>query len=109
MTQLKVIQAALPLTVELNDDQMVYRRSALAHTELDLAGLTSVDVLVAGETCYWHLTTKDRREAVVPVGIPGESLIRQYLSTWRGFDYDGLVRFVSEPPAEGRRRLWPMV
>lgn len=96
------------LSVELNQDQMIYRRSALASTELNLAALESVDVLVAGDTCYWHLTAKGRREAVVPVGIPGESLIRQYLSTWRGFDYDGLVRFISEPPSKGRRRLWPL-
>lgn len=98
----------LTMAVELNDDHLIYHRNAGTRTELDLGGLESVDVLVAGERCYWHLTSRGRQEAVVPVGIPGESLIRQYLSSWRGFDYDGLVRFVSEPPTQGRRRLWPL-
>ncbi|WP_189607463.1 hypothetical protein [Saccharospirillum salsuginis] len=94
--------------VQLNQDHMIYTRNASTRTELDLADLAEVDVFARGEQCYWHLTGKDRREALVPVGIPGESLIRQYLADWRGFDYDGLVRFVSEPPVEGRRRLWPL-
>lgn len=93
--------------VHLTDDRLIYTRDAAVRTELDMADLSEVTVFARGEQCYWHLTSQDRREALVPVGIPGESLIRQYLSGWRGFDYDGLVRFVSEPPEGGRRRLWP--
>ena len=94
--------------VQLTRDRMIYTRNASTRTELDLADLAEVDVFARGEQCYWHLISQDRQEALVPVGIPGESLIRQYLADWRGFDYDGLVRFVSEPPVEGRRRLWPL-
>lgn len=100
----------LPIpAVELAEDHMTYTRSKAARTELDLANLAAVEVFSREDRCYWHLTSKDRQEALVPVGIPGESLIRQYLSSWRGFDYDGLVRFVSEPPVDGRRKLWPLV
>lgn len=94
-------------SVELTNDRMVYRRGEHACTEFDMAALQSAEVLTVRERCYWHLRGAGKLEAIVPVGIPGENLIRHYLSEWRGFDYDGLVRFVSEPPANDRRRLWP--
>lgn len=95
-------------TVVLTDDQLVYRRGSGARTELDLADLTRVSVFAdARGQCYWHIQGKGCTEAIVPMDIPGESLIRQYLSPWRGFDYDGLVRFVSEPAGSQRRLLWP--
>lgn len=96
-------------SIEVNQNQLTYNRSTRASTRLDLADLSEVEVFAVGQQCYWHLTQANRSEAVVPMGIPGEARIRQYLAQWRGFDYDGLVRFVSEPPTQGRRRLWPAV
>lgn len=95
--------------VELRNDRLVYRRGLQAKTELDMADLEEVAVLASNDLCYWHLRTRSRGEALVPVGIPGEAQIRQYLSHWRGFDYDALVRFVSEPPVRGSLRLWPLI
>lgn len=95
--------------VEVDNDRLLYHRGPGARTELDLADLAEAAVMAADERCYWHLRTAGRQEAVVPVGIPGEASIRQYLSSWRGFDYDALVRFVSEPSPRGSRRLWPLV
>lgn len=93
----------------LNDDELVYRRASGARTELDLADLTQVSVFAdASGQCYWHIEGKGCTEAIVPIDIPGESLIRQYLSQWRGFDYDGLVRFVSEVQPQGHKQLWPL-
>ncbi|WP_127556166.1 hypothetical protein [Saccharospirillum alexandrii] len=95
--------------VVLTDDHLVYQRASGARTELDLADLTRVSVFAdASGQCFWHIEGKGCTEAIVPVDIPGESLIRQYLSQWRGFDYDGLVRFVSEAQPQGRRQLWPL-
>ncbi|WP_394170031.1 hypothetical protein [Saccharospirillum alexandrii] len=95
--------------VVLTDDQLVYRRASGARTELDLADLTRVSVFAdASGQCFWHIEGKGCTEAIVPVDVPGESLIRQYLSQWRGFDYDGLVRFVSEGQSQGHRQLWPL-
>lgn len=95
--------------VELRNDHLVYRRGLQATTELDLADLEEVAMLANNDLCYWHLRTRASGEALVPVGIPGEPLIRQYMSSWRGFDYDALVRFVSEPPNSGSLRLWPLI
>lgn len=95
-------------TVMLDDDQLVYRRASGARTELDLADLTRVSVFAVADQCYWHIEGKGCSEAIVPIDIPGESLIRQYLSQWRGFDYDGLVRFISDAEPQGRRQLWPL-
>lgn len=95
--------------VEVHNDRLVYRRGAQARTELDMADLEEVAVLANNDHCYWHLRTRAAGEALVPVGIPGEAQIRQYLSLWRGFDYDALVRFISEPPQRGSQRLWPLV
>lgn len=97
----------LQSSIEVSQNQLTYHRPTRASTLLDLADLAEVDVFSVEQQCYWHLIQTDRSEAVVPVGIPGEARIRQYLAQWRGFDYDGLVRFISEPPAQGRRRLWP--
>lgn len=95
------------IAIEVSQNQLTYHRPSRARTLLDLADLAEVEVFAVEQQCYWHLIQANRSEAVVPMGIPGEARIRQYLAQWRGFDYDGLVRFISEPPAQGRRRLWP--
>jgi len=94
--------------VTLDGDALVYSRASGARTELDLADLTRVFVFAVNGQCYWHIEGKGCSEAIVPMDIPGESLIRQYLAEWRGFDYDGLVRFVSEEHPQGQRQLWPL-
>lgn len=94
--------------VILTEDALVYMRINGAVTELDLADLSRVSVFASGDQCYWHIEGKGCNEAIVPMDVPGESLIRQYLSDWRGFDYDGLVRFVSDDQPQGRRQLWPL-
>ncbi|MHA7880364.1 MAG: hypothetical protein ACX931_11255 [Saccharospirillum sp.] len=88
---------------------LTYHRTTRARTQLDLADLAEVEVFAVAQQCFWHLRQAGHAEAVVPMGIPGEARIRQYLAQWRGFDYDALVRFVSEPPEAGRRHLWPAV
>lgn len=95
-------------SVVLTGDELVYRRASGARTDLDLADLTRVSVFAVAGQCFWHIEGKGCSEAIVPIDIPGESLIRQYLSEWRGFDYDGLVRFVSEAEPEGQKQLWPL-
>lgn len=94
--------------VTLDADALQYRRKNGARTELDLADLTRVSVFAVDGQCYWHVEGKGCSEAIVPMDVPGESLIRQYLSGWRGFDYDGLVRFVSEAEPQGCKQLWPL-
>ncbi|WP_028669297.1 hypothetical protein [Saccharospirillum impatiens] len=96
-------------TVVLTDDHLVYCRPSGARTELDLADLTRVTVFAVGSgQCFWHIEGKGCSEAIVPLDVPGESLIRQYLSQWRGFDYDGLVRFVSAEKPHGQTQVWPL-
>lgn len=101
-------QAEAGPSVVLTGDELVYRRASGARTNLDLADLTRVSVFAVAGQCFWHIEGKGCSEAIVPVDIPGESLIRQYLSQWRGFDYDALVRFVSAAEPEGHKQLWPL-
>ncbi|MEX2321193.1 MAG: hypothetical protein WD668_07550, partial [Saccharospirillum sp.] len=65
---------------------LVYHRASGAQIELDLVDLTRVSVFAQEGQCYWHIEGRGCSEAIVPMDIPGESLIRQYLTEWRGFE-----------------------
>ncbi|MEJ2066349.1 MAG: hypothetical protein P8X74_24225 [Reinekea sp.] len=38
---------------------------------------------------------------------PGLGLVRRYLSSWRGFNYNGLCRY--EPASDHVLQLWPLL
>jgi hypothetical protein len=56
---------------------------------------------------YWHLIDQTGAFVLLPESTPGLGLVRRYLSSWRGFNYNGLCRY--EPASDHVLQLWPLL
>ncbi|MBU2864865.1 hypothetical protein QWZ13_06460 [Reinekea marina] len=81
-----------------------YRHNGVL-TRLVIDELRNVSVFSYQDQVFWHLIDQHNNIAVIPEQTMGMPIIRQYLSSWRGFNYDALLRYEPEQQAV---QLWPI-
>ena len=84
---------------------LTYWRNNGACTCIDIADLESAKLKSINGKIYWHLVDQNSAFVFFCESVEGASKVRQYLSTWRGFDYDGLIHFNHE---DDEILLWPL-
>ncbi len=94
--------------VSLFIDQGVLRhyRANGALTQIVIDDLKLAELRVIKGITYWYLEDNQQAFALIPETLDEIGLIRRYLSLWRGFDYDGLLKFESEH--DQSLQLWPL-
>ena len=93
--------------VDIKDGQLIHRRSNGALTCVDIDDLRRAELRVLEQQLYWYLEDQRGAFALIAERTEGIGRVRRYLSSWRGFDYDGLLRFDSEQ--QSHLQLWPML
>lgn len=94
-----------PQGVFIEHGELHWYRNKGVLTRIIIDDLKQVSVFTYNNQVYWHLIDQYENAAIIPEETMGMPIIRQYLSSWRGFDYDGLLRY--EPLSESVQ-LWPI-
>ncbi|TCS41649.1 hypothetical protein [Reinekea marinisedimentorum] len=87
--------------------ELTYYRSNGAITRLEIDDLRLAELRVINGEVYWYLEDQSGAFALIPETMTSIGLLRRYLSNWRGFNYDGLLRFDTEQ--QTRLQLWPLL
>ena len=85
---------------------MTYFRANGALTILEIDDLSRAEIRVLRGEIYWLLTDKYDNIALIADSNPDIGILRRYLSHWRGFNYDGLLRF--DKDRQSSLQLWPI-
>lgn len=93
-----------PKGVFIEHGELHWYRNEGVLTRIVIDELQCVSVFSYREEVYWHLIDQYNNRAVIPEQTMGMPIIRQYLSSWRGFNYDALLRY---QPEQKRVQLWP--
>jgi hypothetical protein len=94
-----------PQGVFVEHGELHWYRTSGVLTRIVIDDLNQVSIFSHHEKVYWYLIDQQQNFAVIPEETMGMPIIRQYLSSWRGFDYDSLLRY---EPAQGSVQLWPI-
>lgn len=92
--------------LHIEDGTLYYYREKGALTRLQIDALKYCELRVIFGEVYWYLVDEANAFALIPERYSDIAKVRQYLSQWRGFNYDGLCRF--EPEAQASLQLWPL-
>lgn len=84
---------------------LYFFRANDAVTIVELDDLALAELRVCRSRTYWYLVDRQGAEALIPETIEGVGSLRRYLASWRGFNYDALLRF--QPESAKRIQLWP--
>lgn len=103
-SQKSAVKPARELHIE--HGRLFYYRSNGALTCIEIDDLTYADIRTIQQQNYWFLEDKYGAFALIPESCPQIGLIRRYLSQWRGFNYDGLLKF--DDSDSSQVQLWPL-
>jgi hypothetical protein len=95
-----------PQGVFIEHGELHWHRANGSVTRIIIDDLKQVSLRSHQNQVYWHLVDQYENMAVIPEDTMGMPIIRQYLSSWRGFDYDALCRFEL---GSANTKLWPLV
>lgn len=106
--KLKQVSAGQPQEskVQIDLGELSYYRSNGALTRIDIDDLSCAELRVIANEVYWYLEDKSGAYVLVPEQCSGIGELRRYLSSWRGFNYDGLLRF--DMARQVKLQLWPL-
>ena len=90
----------------IEQGRLYFYRANGALTMIELDDLEKAELRVLHSHIYWLLTDKYHNEALIPDNNPDIGYLRRYLAQWRGFNYDGLLRFDSAQ--QSQLQLWPI-
>lgn len=90
----------------IEDGILYYYRDKGAVSCCDVDHLQSAWLRTVNHDIYWYLIDQKGGFVLIPESTLGIGLLRRYLSSWRGFNYDGLCRF--DPVTEREIQLWPL-
>lgn len=93
-------------SILIEDGILYYYRPGGALSRCDIDDLGAATLKVLNDEVYWHLIDNQGAFVLIPERCPDIGRLRRYLSTWRGFNYDGLLSF--DPEREGETLLWPL-
>lgn len=94
-----------PSRLHIEFGELSYYRSNGAVTRIEIDDLRLAELRVIKQEVYWYLEDQSGSFALIPERIENIGVLRRYLSNWRGFNYDGLLRFDVEQ--QTRLQLWP--
>ena len=94
-----------PHGVFIEHGELHWYRTNGVLTRIIIDDLKQVSIFTYNDQVYWHLIDQHQNVAVIPEDTMGMPIIRQYLSSWRGFDYDSLLRY---EPSSAQIQLWPI-
>jgi hypothetical protein len=93
-------------SLKIESGDLFYIRANGALTRLEIDDLRLAELKVLNQELYWYLEDQSGAFALIPESVDGIGTLRRYLSSWRGFNYDGLLRFDTEH--QSRLQLWPL-
>jgi len=102
LTQKKVVRS-----LHIEAGQLSYYRPNGAITRIYIDDLTHAELRQINSQLYWYLLDQSGAFALIPEAGTQIGLLRRYLSSWRGFNYDGLLRF--DPSTDQRLLLWSLL
>jgi hypothetical protein len=93
-------------TIHIEKGVLFYYRPNGVVTRIEIDDLKRVELKVLKFEIYWHLIDTQDNFALIPESVSDIGILRRYLSNWRGFNYDGLLRF--DWTKQTRMQLWPI-
>lgn len=94
------------LGVFLDGGELLWSRPGGVETRVAIDNLRQVFVFTQQSQVVWFIEDNDENYAVIPEHTFGMSAVRRYLSNWRGFNYDALLRYELGGEAT---QLWPLI
>jgi hypothetical protein len=91
----------------IEQGRLTYVRSTGATSVIEIDSLHLAEVRVLRGEVYWYLEDESQAFVLIPESTKSIGLLRRYLSSWRGFNYDGLLSF--DITAQTELRLWPLL
>ncbi|WP_196157098.1 hypothetical protein [Reinekea sp. G2M2-21] len=94
------------VSIRIEQGVLVYVRENGALTQIDIDQLRLAELRVLNQGLYWYLVDEQGNFVLLPESLADIGVVRRYLSSWRGFNYDGLLRF--DASQQQTLRLWPL-
>ncbi|MFT4674365.1 MAG: hypothetical protein ACI9RY_001133 [Reinekea sp.] len=106
MTVWRPLQAQKELVRSLHIEagELIYYRPSGAITRVVIDELARAELRQIRNQMYWYLLDQSGAFALIPETCTQLGLLRRYLSAFRGFNYDGLLRF--DPSIDQDLLLW---
>jgi len=92
--------------LHIEEGALSYYRKNGAVTRIEVDDLKLAELRTINGQLFWYLVDHTDAFALIPESVPEIGILRRYLSTWRGFNYDGLLRF--DPEEADYLQLWPL-
>lgn len=92
--------------LHIEQGRLFYYRPNGALTCIEIDDLAYADIRTIQQQNYWFLEDKFGAFVLIPESCAQIALLRRYLSQWRGFNYDGLLRF--DGSEKSLVQLWPL-
>ncbi len=93
-------------SILIEQGTLSFYRANGALTLIEIDDLVSAEIRVLQGDIYWLLIDKNDNMALIADDNPDIGQVRRYLSQWRGFNYDGLLRF--DKDHQSSLQLWPI-
>ena len=93
-------------SLHIEAGELIYYRPSGAITHVVIDELSRAELRQINHQLYWYLLDQNGSFALIPEACSQFGLLRRYLLSFRGFNYDGLLRF--DPSIDQRLLLWSM-